>query len=87
MTKTELQELLKTLTLDEKISMIHGAALFKTAAVPEKGIPAFTFSDGPMGTRPEFLPDQWLMIGGNDDYTSYLPCNSAIAATWNRECA
>lgn len=87
MTQNELQILAKKLTLDEKIDMIHGASLFKTAAIPEKGIPAFCFSDGPMGTRPEFEWDQWLLIGGNDDYSSYLPCNSAIAATFNRECA
>ena len=87
MTQQELLELVKKLTLDEKISMIHGAALFKTAAVPEKNIPAFCFSDGPMGTRPEFEWNQWLLIGGNDDYSSYLPCNSALAATFNRECA
>ncbi|MBQ8527976.1 MAG: glycoside hydrolase family 3 C-terminal domain-containing protein [Lachnospiraceae bacterium] len=87
MTKNELLSLAQKLTLDEKISMIHGAALFKTAAVKEKEIPAFCFSDGPMGTRPEFEWDEWLLIGGNDDYSSYLPCNSAIAATFNRECA
>ncbi len=87
MTKTQLDELLHKLTLDEKLSMIHGAALFKTAAVSEKGIPAFVFSDGPMGTRPEFESDKWLLIGGNDDYSSYLPCNSAIAATFSRDCA
>ncbi len=85
MTKNELLDLAKKLTLDEKIGMIHGAALFKTAAVPEKSIPAFCFSDGPMGTRPEFEWDRWLLIGGNDDYSSYLPCNSALAATFNRE--
>ena len=87
MTQNELQALVNKLTLDEKISMIHGASLFKTAAVPEKGIPAFCFSDGPMGTRPEFEWNKWLLIGGNDDYSSYLPCNSAIAATFNRDCA
>ncbi len=87
MTQNELQNLVNKLTLDEKIGMIHGAALFKTASVPEKGIPAFCFSDGPMGCRPEYLWDNWLMVGGNDDYTSYLPCNSAIAATFNRDCA
>lgn len=87
MTDKELQELAKSLSLDEKLSMIHGAALFKTGAVSEKGIPAFTFSDGPMGTRPEFQWDNWFLIGGNDDYSSYLPCNSALASTFSRTCA
>ncbi len=87
MTTNELHELLNRLTLDEKIGMIHGATLFKTAAVSDKGIPAFCFSDGPMGTRPEYGWNQWIMVGGNDDNSSYLPCNSAIAATFNRDCA
>ncbi len=87
MTEKELQRLAENLSLDDKIKMIHGAALFQTGAVPKKGIPAFTFSDGPMGTRPEFEQDKWFLIGGNDDYSSYLPCNSALASTFNRICA
>ncbi len=85
MTEQKLQILAESLTIDEKIRMLHGASLFKTGAVSEKGIPSFCFSDGPMGTRPEFEWDEWFFIGGNDDYTSYLPCNSALASTFNRQ--
>ncbi len=85
MTNKELQELACKLTTDEKIKMIHGATLFKTGSVTEKGIPEFCFSDGPCGTRPEYEWDLWSLIGGNDDHTSYLPCNSALAATFNRD--
>ena len=53
MTHNELQSLCEKMTLDEKIGMVHGAALFKTKAVERLGIPAFTYSDGPMGVRPE----------------------------------
>lgn len=85
MTGDALQHLLSLLTLDEKIAMVHGATLFKTGSVPSQDIPAFTFSDGPMGPRMEYLDSDWMPIGGNDDYTSYLPCGSAIAATFNRQ--
>lgn len=44
-------------------------------------------SDGPMGVRQEFEGAQWKAIGHSDDYVTYLPCNSALAATWNRELA
>lgn len=40
-----------------------------------------------MGVRQEFLPSQWKAVGNHDDYVTYLPCNSAIASTWNREIA
>lgn len=75
------------LTLDEKIGMIHGMQLFQTEGVPRLGIPPLKMSDGPMGVRQEFAPDKWKAVGGTDDYVTYLPCNSALAATWNRNLA
>lgn len=80
-------ELTERLTLDEKIGMIHGAQLFQTKGVERLGIPPLVMSDGPMGVRQEFLPNKWTAMGNTDDYVSYLPCNSALAATWNRELA
>lgn len=82
-----IEELLAQLTLDEKIGMIHGSALFHTAGVERFGIPQVNLSDGPMGVRCEFAEDAWIPIGENDDFVTYLPCNSAIAATWNRSLA
>lgn len=81
------EELLGKLTLEEKIGMIHGAQLFQTAGVKRLNIPPLKMSDGPMGVRQEFLPSQWKAVGNLDDYVTYLPCNSAIASTWNREIA
>lgn len=64
MNKQELIQLLNTLTLDDKITMIHGASMFQTGAVTEKNVPAFTFDDGPMGPRKEYQKDAWIPIGG-----------------------
>lgn len=36
----EIGKLIKKLTLDEKIAMIHGASLFRSGAVERLGIPA-----------------------------------------------
>ena len=85
--KKRAEELLEKLTLDEKIGMIHGAQLFQTAGVARLGIPPLKMSDGPMGVRQEFEPDRWNTVGHSDDYVTYLPCNSALAATWNRKLA
>ncbi len=40
-----------------------------------------------MGVRQEFELDHWKAVGGSADYATYLPCNSALAATWNRDLA
>lgn len=82
-----IEELLKQLTLEEKIGMIHGAGLFRTEGVERLGIPPLYMSDGPMGVRAEFADNEWRSIGTTDDFVSYLPCNSAITSTWNRELA
>ena len=67
--------------------MIHGAGLFRTAPVERLGIPALHFSDGPMGVRGEYPDAEWRYLDYGDDLVSYLPCNSAIASTWNRHLA
>ncbi|WP_051197967.1 glycoside hydrolase family 3 C-terminal domain-containing protein [Butyrivibrio sp. MB2005] len=79
------EEILEELTLDEKIGMIHGNELFRTKGVERLGIPPLTMSDGPCGVRADFQPSQWIPVGNSDDYVTYIPCNSAIAATWNRK--
>lgn len=82
---TQIEEILKELTPEEKIAMIHGAGLFRTGAVERLGIPAVRMSDGPMGVRNEFPDNSWIPVGHSDDYVSYGPSNSAVAATWNPE--
>lgn len=82
-----IETLLRKLTLDEKLDMIHAAGLFRTEGVERLEIPPFYFSDGPHGVRAEFHNSKWIAAGHNDDFVSYLPCNSALASTWNRELA
>lgn len=82
-----IENLLSQLTLEEKISMIHGDGLFRTAPVERLGIPAVHFSDGPMGVRAEFANAEWRTLDQTDDLVTYLPCNSAVASTWNRALA
>lgn len=87
MTKDKIEKLIAQLTLQEKIGMIHGDGFFKTKGVERLGIPPFKTSDGPRGVRKDFENAAWKDIGLSYDYSSYLPCNSALAATWNRELA
>ena len=86
-TNERIKEIVNELTLDEKISMVHGTEFFKTAGVPRLNIPPLVFSDGPMGVRLEYNPADWDRPNLSDDYVTYLPCNSALASTFNRELA
>lgn len=83
----KIDVLLKKLTLEEKIGMIHGSGLFHTEGVERLEIPPLITSDGPMGVRNEFQDKSWRPIGQTDDYVTYLPSNTALAATWNTEVA
>ena len=82
-----IEQLLSQLTVEEKVRMIHGAGLFCTAPVERLGIPELWFSDGPMGVRGEYPNAEWRYLEHTDDFVTYLPCNSAVASTWNRELA
>lgn len=82
-----VEQLLGELTLEEKISMIHGNGLFCTGEVTRLGIPSLKMADGPMGVRNDFENARWQTIGLSDDFVTYLPSNSAIASTWNKDLA
>ncbi|MBS5884470.1 MAG: glycoside hydrolase family 3 C-terminal domain-containing protein [Clostridium sp.] len=85
--ENKIEEILGSLTLEEKVGMIHGAGLFRTEGVERLGIKPLKMSDGPMGVRNEFPDNSWVPYGHSDDYVSYLPSNTALASTWNRELA
>lgn len=87
MTSERIEELISRLTLQEKADMVHGNGLFSTKGVERLGIPPFITSDGPMGVRKDFKKNIWREIGLSYDSVSYLPSNTALAATWNRELA
>ena len=83
----KIEALLKELTLDEKIAMVHASELFRNGEVKRLGIPKISFSDGPVGIRNDFYPDRWVPIGSSKDEVGAAPCNAALASTWNRKLA
>lgn len=87
MDSEKIKELTSELTAEEKIQMIHGAGFFNTAPVKRLGIPGIIMSDGPMGVRHEIRSDIWEDACETEDFVSYFPSNTAIAATWNPETA
>ena len=85
--EAKIQNLLQQLTLEEKVGMIHGCGFFRTKGVERLGIPGVVTSDGPMGVRMQFPDDSWVPVGKSDDFVTYNPSNTALAATWNPEMA
>ncbi|AHJ97043.1 glycoside hydrolase family 3 C-terminal domain-containing protein [Hymenobacter swuensis] len=80
--EAKIDQLLKKLTLEEKIAMIHANSSFTSGGVKRLGIPEITTSDGPHGVRPEHGRD-WTLDEGVNDSGTYLPTGNTLAATWN----
>ena len=85
--KQTMDEVINRLTLSEKLSMIHGTGIFHTGGVERLCIPPLISSDGPMGVRREFHNGEFVPKGSSEDYVTYMPSNSAIAASFDPECA
>ncbi|WP_170827271.1 glycoside hydrolase family 3 C-terminal domain-containing protein [Arcticibacter eurypsychrophilus] len=83
-TESKIESLIKKMTLEEKIGMIHGNSSFTSTGVARLGIPELMTSDGPHGVRPEHGRD-WVLDNKGDDSSTYLPVGITLASTWNPE--
>ena len=72
---SRIDDLLSQMTLEEKISMLAGADLWHSVAVPRLGIPQFKTTDGPNGAR-----GAWGSMASPSVAT---PVGIALGATWN----
>jgi beta-glucosidase len=72
---SRIDDLLSQMTLDEKISMLAGADLWHSVAIPRLGIPQFKTTDGPNGAR-----GAWGSMASPSVAT---PVGIALGATWN----
>lgn len=84
-TEERIEDVLKRLTLKEKIALVHAQSKFSSPGVPRLGIPEFWMTDGPHGIRPEVLWDQWNQAGWTNDSCVAFPALTCLAATWNPE--
>ena len=80
----KIDGLIKQLTLEEKISMLHANGIFTTAGVARLGIPGLSTDDGPLGVREDLSPaGGWASANLTTDSATFFPNGSALAATWN----
>ena len=85
--QVKINGIIKKMTLEEKVAMLHGSATFYSAGIPRLGIPEVSYDDGPLGVRREEERFGWNSANWTTDSATFLPNGSAIAATWNPEMA
>ena len=78
----KISDIIKKLTLEEKIAMLHANSLFSSAGVQRLNIPDLKCDDGPLGIREDVLPG-WGSANSTTDSATFFPNGSALAATWN----
>jgi beta-glucosidase len=81
-----ISAIIKKLTLEEKVAMVHANGLFSSSGVKRLGIPDLVCDDGPLGVREDVLP-HWRPANLTTDSATFFPNGSALAATWNPDLA
>ena len=85
--EAEITEIIKSMTLEEKVNMLHGKNMFSSAGIERLGIADMEYADGPFGIREEMEPHSWNPLGWETDRATFFPTGSALAATWSPEIA
>ena len=83
----QIDGIIKQMTLDEKVEMLHAKFMFVSAGVERLGIADMIYADGPFGIREEMQPKGWMGLGWETDKATFFPTGSALAATWSPELA
>ena len=83
----QIESIIKSMTLEEKINMLHGKNMFSSAGIPRLGIADVEYADGPFGIREEMEPHSWNSANLTTDSATFFPTGSALAATWSTEWA
>ncbi len=76
------EEILQTLTLEEKASLCQSASFWFTKEITEKGVPAIMMTDGPHGLRKQTGETDHLGINKSVPATCF-PSSAAVCNSWD----
>jgi len=79
----KIRSVIKKMTLEEKIGLLHANSKFYVSGVERLGIPELALSDGPHGVRAEINRHNWSYSGWTNDSSTCFPPGTALAASWN----
>ena len=69
-----IDQIIKTLTLDEKVSLLSGFNSWYTSKIEKKNVPSIKMSDGPNGVRGD---------SNSGKSSACFPCAISIGSTWD----
>jgi len=84
---SKIDLIIKDMSLDEKIAMLHANGMFSSTGIKRLGISDMKYTDGPFGIREELEKNSWNSMKLTTDSSTFFPTGSALAATWNPELA
>ena len=76
------QDIIAKLSLEQKCALLSGGTVFTTRALPGKGIPAITLSDGPNGVRKQAGAADHLGLNPSVPATCF-PTSATVANSWD----
>ena len=74
-------DIIQTLDLEQKCALLSGGTVFDTRALPGKGIPSITLSDGPNGVRKQAGAADHLGLNPSVPATCF-PTSATVANSW-----
>ena len=75
-------DIINSLNLEQKCALLSGGTVFTTRALPGKGIPAITLSDGPNGVRKQAGAADHLGLNPSVPATCF-PTSATVANSWD----
>ena len=85
--ETKIDQIISSLTLEEKVAMCHAQSKFSSPGVERLGIPEIWMSDGPHGVRGEINWDDWGYANWTNDSITAFPALTCLASTFNPKLA
>lgn len=83
----DLENILQSLTLEEKCALCSGVTNWRTACIKDKNVPSVMVADGPHGIRKELVNADVANFMQDSEPSTCFPTAVTVASTWDTEIA